>query len=428
MKKAGPGTDSQFRKQAGEQTPEQMRLIDGWQRDFPLVARPFAHIAMLEGCRENELIEQVGELLEQGALSRVGAVVRPNTAGASTLAAIRVPPRELLRVASIVNNEPGVNHNYEREHEFNLWFVATAADRRGIGELLERVSRKTGLEVLNLPLTKAHHIDLGFGLGGGDCPSHAIHPPKTAPENVCGNMAATKLPHLQKIRVQSPQLQTQVSERNKALLAAIEDGLPLVSTPFALVGESLGMDEAEVIERLSRLLADGVISRFGFVVRHRRMGFTNNAMAVWDVDEQTASEMGERFAAQPFVTLCYQRQRAMPHWPYNLYCMIHGRERPVVLEQIKQLNRIMGENSRAHEVLFSNRCFRQRGARFSGKKPPGAMKPLEIREQSGIIERDGAKNEISFGEDGVKVVKERPGKKAAVKNRADWLAGEAFHV
>jgi len=138
------------------------RIVDLYQKGFPLEPRPYAAIAKLLGSTEEEVIAALGRLKENGVLSRIGAVVRPNTAGASTLAALAVPEGRLEKVAEIVNLYPEVNHNYEREHRFNLWFVVTAPDRRRIDQVLREINAWTGLEVLDLPLEEAFHIDLGF--------------------------------------------------------------------------------------------------------------------------------------------------------------------------------------------------------------------------------------------------------------------------
>jgi DNA-binding Lrp family transcriptional regulator len=140
------------------------RLLNEFQRDFPLDSRPYARIAATLGVSEEDVLAGLAGLRDQGMVSRVGAVVRPNTVGASTLAAMAVPPELLDHAAAIVNDEPGVNHNYEREHAINLWFVVTAADADGVAETIQRIERKTGIPVLDLRLEQAYHIDLGFDL------------------------------------------------------------------------------------------------------------------------------------------------------------------------------------------------------------------------------------------------------------------------
>ncbi|TAK48546.1 MAG: Lrp/AsnC family transcriptional regulator [Xanthobacteraceae bacterium] len=312
-------------------------LIDRWQRDFPLAERPYAEIGAALGLAGDEVMARLERLLAHGALSRVGAVVRPNTVGASTLAAVAAPSGDIERVAALIGDEPGVNHNYEREHAYNLWFVATGASTEAVRESLKRIERRTGLAVLDLPLVRAFHIDLGFPLFSDDGMrgrGGKLAPPGAADAD------------------------------DSALLRAIEGGLPLVERPYAAVAEHLDWSEMDVRARLGRLIEAGIVRRFGLVVQHRSFGYEHNAMVVWDVPAAQVEATGHAFAARPFVTLCYQRPRRPPHWRYNLFTMIHGRDRAEVERQIATLAAIPACGL-VHEILFSRRCFRQRGARLS---------------------------------------------------------------
>ncbi len=146
----------------GSVTSSEREFINAWQRDFPLERRPFRRIASMVEETETEVMATVRDLIRRDVVSRLGAVVAPNTAGASTLAAMAVPPARLEEVAEIVSAEPAVNHNYEREHAFNLWFVVTASDAEELRATLDRIARTTGLPVIDLPLEQSYHIDLGF--------------------------------------------------------------------------------------------------------------------------------------------------------------------------------------------------------------------------------------------------------------------------
>lgn len=318
----------------------QLRLIDGWQRGFPLEPTPYARIARGLGVSELSVLGMLSELSRAGILSRVGAIVVPNTAGASTLAALAVPPQRLEDVARTVNEEPGVNHNYEREHRFNLWFVLTGRDRRSIDRALARIEDRTGLDVLDLPLQTAYHIDLGFPVRSA-APEARIRARANGQAVVNGDLC----------------------RKDVALLHALEDGLPLGPRPYGEIAARISATEESVIAQLQQLLERGVIKRLGLVVRHRELGYTANAMVVWDIGDAQVDRIGEAFTEYPFVTLCYRRPRRRPHWPYNLFCMIHGRDRKTVLSQIEQLR------ARAAfppmDVLFSRRRFKQRGARLS---------------------------------------------------------------
>jgi DNA-binding Lrp family transcriptional regulator len=152
---------------------------------------------------------------------------------------------------------------------------------------------------------------------------------------------------------------------NHALLQAIEGGLPLTAQPYAVVGERLGISEQEVMARLQALQEQGIIKRMGIVVRHRVLGYRANAMVVWDVPDDRVAETGCCLGAIPFVTLCYRRPRRLPDWPYNLFTMIHGHNREQVLARLDHLVKHCGMAAFAHQALFSRRCFKQRGARYT---------------------------------------------------------------
>lgn len=140
------------------------RLLDGFQHDFPLDPQPFATIAAQLGVDEAKVIGRLKYLRRFGALSRVGPVLQPNRVGASTLAAMAVPADRLEAVAAMVSALPEVNHNYEREHDYNLWFVVTARDRDAVAQVLARIQAETGLVPLDLPMLEDFFIDLGFSL------------------------------------------------------------------------------------------------------------------------------------------------------------------------------------------------------------------------------------------------------------------------
>ncbi len=316
--------------------PTQIALLDRWQRGFPLLERPYAVLAADIGIGEPEALAELRRLLDAGVISRVGATLRPNTAGASLLAAMCVAADRLDAVADIVNAEPGVNHNYEREHAFNLWFVVTGADRAATAAALDRIRAGSGLDVLELPLERSYHIDLGFPLA----------PRQDAAERRAAGPGARD---------------AQIDATDRGLLRAIEHGLPLVSEPYHDIARGLGIAPREVIARLAGLIGQGVVTRLGLIVRHRMLGFGANAMAVWDVPDAEVDSIGVRLASEPCVTLCYRRPRRPPHWPYNLFCMVHGKERDAVEAHVRDLTRIGGLQARSHAVLFSRRCFRQRG-------------------------------------------------------------------
>jgi siroheme decarboxylase len=321
------------------------KLLNDFQHDFPLSPAPFAQIARRLNTSTAMVLARLRELQFQGAVSRVGPVFRPNTIGASTLVAMQAPAAELETVASVVNGFPEVNHNYEREHRYNLWFVVTAADQTALAETLSRIEHQTGHAVLSLPLVRDYHIDLGFRMSLAD---HAPLP----------DIGAATASGAEEMNEKIAQ------EAAEDLIEAIQAGLPLVARPYREIGARLGISEQAVIGQLRGMIDAGIIKRLGVVVRHHELGYRANAMVVWDVPDEQVEHIGRQLGDIDCVTLCYQRPRRLPHWPYNLFCMVHGQDRDEVLACIARLVEALALGDIRHAVLFSGRRFKQRGARY----------------------------------------------------------------
>ncbi len=155
-----------------------------------------------------------------------------------------------------------------------------------------------------------------------------------------------------------------LNETDARLISEIQGGLPLVSRPYAEVASRIGINEQEVIDRITSMQETGVIKRLGIIVRHHELGYTANAMVVWNVPEERLEEVGKKIGSKSCVTLCYQRPRRLPDWPYNLFCMIHGQERERVLRFIETMVQEEGLDDIPHKILFSGKRFKQRGARY----------------------------------------------------------------
>jgi DNA-binding Lrp family transcriptional regulator len=315
----------------------EQRLLNEYQHDFPLVSRPFLAIGDQLGIEENEVIERLGHLSAQGAVSRVGPVFSPGCIGASTLAALAVPPEKLDEMACWINALPEVNHNYEREHGYNLWFVVAAPDQLWLDDVLEKIAHESGYPMLILPLVERFHIDLGFDLNGRSCPSR---------------------------RSSGASIRVQLDRAQTAIIAGLQSGITLEPQPFAALGASVDLEEDAVIRQVSEWRGQGVIKRFGVVVRHHELGYRENAMVVWDVPDEQVSALGQLAAQQEGVTLCYRRPRQLPDWPFNLFCMVHGTDRDAVRCLVATLEGNAGLDAFRSQVLFSRRRFKQCGARY----------------------------------------------------------------
>lgn len=164
----------------------------------------------------------------------------------------------------------------------------------------------------------------------------------------------------------------ELNPTDRRLLAALEEGLALVPRPFAALGARVGLAEEEVLARLEALRAPGPINRMGLIVRHRELGYRANAMLVLDVPDGAVAALGERLAREPVVSLCYARPRRPPLWPYNLFCMVHGRERLETLRNVHAMLMRTGLETVPRAVLFSRRRFVQRAARYARGAPQRA--------------------------------------------------------
>lgn len=153
-------------------------------------------------------------------------------------------------------------------------------------------------------------------------------------------------------------------EAAERLLALLQEGLPIVARPYLQLAEQLGWSESRVIAELDALSRSDRVRRMGIVVKHRALGFKANAMVVWDIPDQEVDAIAERISTYSFVTLCYQRPRRLPQWPYNLFCMIHGHQREQVLERLQKMVEELGLKHYSHQPLFSTRCFKQCGGRY----------------------------------------------------------------
>jgi DNA-binding Lrp family transcriptional regulator len=328
------------------------RLLNEWQRGFPLVPRPFACIAETVGRGEEAVLSAYRQMMTQGLVSRVGAVFAPRRLGASALAALAAPPARLEEVAARVSRDPSINHNYQREHRYNLWFVITAASRTHLDQVVAGIERETACEVIVLPLEEEFHIDLGFDLKEG-----------AQARRACGATTAGE-----PIALANGDEGCKLPEVERQLIAALQGGLVLESRPFARLAATVGLDETAVIACIEGWLTDGLIRRFGVVVRHHELGLEANAMCVWDVPDEQVSALGRQLAREAAVTLCYRRRRVQPGWPYNLFCMIHGSARAEVLAAREELAVRLGLDRHPHAVLFSCKRFKQTGARYLGAK------------------------------------------------------------
>ncbi|MFB6160052.1 MAG: Lrp/AsnC family transcriptional regulator [Haloferacaceae archaeon] len=321
-------------------------LIDGYQSGVPVVERPFRRIGADLGVGERAALARVERLRERGVFRRFGAVLNPPVIGSSTLAALRVPDDRFDEVAAVVDGYRQVNHNYRRDHDWNMWFVVTAGSRERRDAILAEIEDRTGLAVLSLPMRTDYYIDLEFPVVNDD---------RFARESLDRTgVDATRI---------SEDATGDLTPLEADLLVAIQDGLPLSLTPYGDVADEVGRPVEDVLAATERLLDRGAIKRIGCVVNHVVTGFDANCMVVWDVPDDDLDDRGRAVGALPFVTLCYHRpRRPARDWPYNLFTMVHGREAAAVDAKIDEL--AADHLPYDHERLYSTETLKQTGARY----------------------------------------------------------------
>jgi DNA-binding Lrp family transcriptional regulator len=340
-------------------------LIDGYQSGFPIAEEPFQVLAADLGIEEDEALDRVRALREQGIFRRFGAVLNPPVIGSSTLAAVRAPEDRFDEVAEVINGYRQVNHNYRRSHEWNMWFVVTAGSQETRDRILAEIEERTGCEVLVLPMLTDFYIDLEFPVVNGDRFARETQPEGTSPDERAASPQAGE--SIQETTVDATRISeaatADFTDLERRLVLAIQDGFPLTRTPYRDIAARLDAPIADVLAAIERLLANGCIKRVGCVVNHVITGFDANCMVVWDIPDEGLDARGEAVGALPYVTLCYHRPRRPEQgWPHNLFTMVHGREAAAVDAKVDELAN--DHLPYDHERLYSTETLKQTGARY----------------------------------------------------------------
>jgi DNA-binding Lrp family transcriptional regulator len=271
--------------------------------------------------------------------------------GRFVLAAMQVPEDRFDAVASQVNAMPEVAHNYRRDHRLNMWFVVAAESEAMADQALSRIESVTQLPVLAFPKEREFFVELRLPL---------LEPAGGALAEVDSDPLSDRPTH-------------NITTFERQLIQATQAGLPIVREPYADVGQGLGVTEQAVIQGLKDLLQAGVIRRIGAVPHHYRLGFVANGMSVWDVDDADVDRLGEAVGRMPGVSHCYRRPRHGQAWPYNLFAMLHGRNRDEVQAQADELSRVLGTACRSHDILYSSAVLKKTGLRLRSGATPTAV-------------------------------------------------------
>lgn len=155
---------------------------------------------------------------------------------------------------------------------------------------------------------------------------------------------------------------------DRKIIVATQEGMPLSPRPYHTIAGKLGITPAEVMQRMQRMLDTGMIRRIALVPNHYALGYKANGMSVWNVPDEHIQAMGERIGKLDFVSHCYHRPRHLPDWPYNLFAMVHGKDRAEVELKVKKIAKLLGGNDSGHTVLYSTRILKKTGLRLCSRK------------------------------------------------------------
>jgi DNA-binding Lrp family transcriptional regulator len=338
------------------------KILTEIQSGLPAEERPFDALAARLGIGADEFLDRLRRLARAGVIRRIGPVFDSRRLGyASTLVAARVPPERLAEVAARVSRLPGVTHNYERRHAWNLWFTLAAPSAEEIERTLDDLRRETGLrEFHSLPAEAVYKIRVQFEIGetGETFPTSK----STAGQAGRGTHIPSPLAGEGGRRPGEGLAPAEpLSEEQKELVRLIQGGLAIEREPLIAAAARLGWTPMHVAEQIRQWLASGVIRRFGAVLAHRDVGYAANGMAAFRVPAERVDAAGRLVAAHAEVSHCYRRP-VLEDFPYNLYAMIHGRSEAEVLAAAARMAAETG--AEAHEVLFSVREFKKIAMRY----------------------------------------------------------------
>ena len=311
-------------------------LLIALQRGVPIVRRPLAAIAESVGATEADVVRFARDLFEKRIARRFGAVFDSRRLGyGSTLCAVDVPEPELERVAALLHPHPGVTHCYERQGRPNLWFTLTAPAGELESELRCMEAGMTPYRIHNLPALQRFKVEVVLDATPFDTEAAPGASPKATRDDA------------------APQL----TEREKDVVRLLQGNLPLSEEPFTAAAQKLGWDSTELLNLLASWKQLGILRRVAIILRHRAAGFTANGMCVWHVPRAQVEVAGRKLATCPEVTHCYERPPVSAEFPYNLFAMVHARERPAAEAIFRRLTEFAGLAD--GRMLMSTREFKK---------------------------------------------------------------------
>jgi siroheme decarboxylase len=316
-------------------------LLNEIQWVFPLTERPFLEISKHYNVPEDEIIQRIMYMKGLGLIRQINAIFDTRRLGyKSALIAFAVKPDKLDYVANEVNKHPGVSHNYERNHEFNMWFTLAVPPYTYLNEDLNTLASLEGvIKYRLLPTLKLYKIGVRLDMVNEDLK-------KPQPTDKVKKLNPSKF---------------DLTDRDKDFIRELQKDLEIIPEPFKALAENLGVTTADLFSKAKEYEQIGVMRRFAAILRHRDAGFSANGMVVWNVPEEKIDEIGYKLASFPQISHCYRRP-TYPDWQFNLFSMIHAR----TLEAAETIAAEMSETVgiKDYRILFSSREFKKERVKY----------------------------------------------------------------
>jgi len=317
------------------------QLLNDIQWVFHLTDRPYLEISKHYNISEKDAMQRISQLKEVGLIRQINAIFDTRRLGyKSALVAFVVKPDKLNQVADEVNKHSGVSHNYERNHEFNMWFTLAVPPNADIKMELERMASIDGVTKYRvLPTLKLYKIGVRLDMVNEDA----------------------KMPEpTDKVKTLNPR-KFNLTERDKEFVRELQKDLKVIPEPFKELADTLGIRTSQLFAKTKEYEEIGVMRRFAAILRHRDAGFTANGMVVWKVPDLKIDEVGKKLAAFPQVSHCYRRP-IYPDWQFNLFSMIHARTVEAAEKIAVQMSESIGIND--YMILFSSREFKKERVKY----------------------------------------------------------------
>jgi DNA-binding Lrp family transcriptional regulator len=329
--------------QANHQQLDEMdkKLLNDIQWVFPLADRPYLEIAKNYGISEDEVMRRIIGLKGAGLIRQINAIFDTRRLGyKSALIAFAVAPEKLDAVAEKINEHPGVSHNYERNHEYNMWFTLAVPPDSDMKDELDGMSALDGVVKYRLlPTLKMYKIGVKLDMVNDD---------------------AEKPKPTEEVKELNPD-RLEITERDKEFVRELQKDLPVTREPFKEMAQNLGITTEELFAKAREYEKIGLMRRFAAILRHRDAGFVANGMVVWNVPEDRVDDVGFKLAAFPQVSHCYRRP-VYPDWKYNVFSMVHARSLEAAEKMAVEMSEQIGVSD--YKILFSSREFKKERVKY----------------------------------------------------------------